>query len=253
MIVLISPAKTLDFEPTELKVHSQPRLLEHSEKLVKVLKKKSARSLKKLMSVSDAIAELNVQRFQEYQTPFTLENAKQAALAFKGDVYTGLQAEAFSEEEMDFAQQHLRILSGLYGLLKPLDLMQAYRLEMGTRLTNGRKKNLYEFWDKKITALINEDLSASGTDIILNLASKEYFHSVKPELLEGKLYHVHFKEDRNGVLKVISFNAKKARGVMARQIIQKRIQTTEALKSLNVDDYIYNEELSDETNLMFTK
>lgn len=253
MIVLISPAKTLDFEPTALKVHSQPRLLEHSEKLVKVLKKKSARSLKKLMSVSDAIAELNVQRFQEYETPFTLDNAKQAALAFKGDVYTGLQADTFSGEEMEFAQQHLRILSGLYGLLKPLDLMQAYRLEMGTRLTNGRKKNLYEFWDKKITALINEDLGISGTDIILNLASKEYFHSVKPELLNGKLYHVHFKEDRNGVLKVISFNAKKARGGMARQIIQNKIQGIEALKSLDVDGYLYNEELSDKTNLLFTK
>ena len=253
MILLLSPAKTLDFSETELTNHSTPRLLADSEKLVSVLKKKSARSLKKLMNVSDAIAELNVDRFQSFETPFKLENAKQAVLAFKGDVYTGLQAETFDANDLDFAQTHLRILSGLYGVLTPLDLMQPYRLEMGTRLRQGRKKNLYEFWDKKITELINADLEDSGNDIVLNLASQEYFHAVKPAILKGKLFHVHFKELRNGAYKVISFNAKKARGTMANQIIKNRINDIEALKPLNVDGYQFNQELSDDTNLVFTK
>ena len=252
MILLISPAKTLDFSETGLTNHSMPRLLADSEKLVSVLKKKSARSLKKLMSVSDNIAELNVERFQNYQTPFTLDNAKQAVLAFKGDVYTGLQADTFDANDLDFAQKHLRILSGLYGLLTPLDLMQPYRLEMGTKLRNGRKKNLYEFWDKKITELINADLEASGSEIVLNLASKEYFHAVKPALLKGKLIHVHFKELRNGTYKVIGFNAKKARGAMSRQIIQNRITSVEKVKPLNIDGYTFNSTLSDDQNLVFT-
>lgn len=253
MIILISPAKTLNFDPTDLKMHTTPRMLADSEKLVKVMKKKSAKKIKELMSVSDNIAELNVERYQNYHTPFTLENAKQSILAFKGDVYTGLQAENFSEKEMAFAQKHLRILSGLYGLLKPLDLMQPYRLEMGTRLKNGRKKNLYEFWDKKITNLINEDLAELGSNIILNLASKEYFHSVKPDLLDGELYSANFKENRNGVYKVISFTAKKARGAMSRQIIQNNITDIEELKGLEVEGYVYNEEMSSEYDLMFTK
>ena len=253
MILLLSPAKTLDFSETELTNHSTPRLLADSEKLVSILKKKSARSLKKLMSVSDAIAELNVERFQSFETPFKLNNAKQAVLAFKGDVYSGLQAETFDADDFDFAQTHLRILSGLYGLLTPLDLMQPYRLEMGTRLRQGRKKNLYEFWDKKITELINEDLKNSGNDIVLNLASKEYFHAVKPNLLDGKLLHVHFKELRNGTYKVIGFNAKKARGAMARQIIKNKITTVENIKPLDVDGYQFNEKLSDDVNLVFTK
>ncbi|MCR9289903.1 peroxide stress protein YaaA [Saprospiraceae bacterium] len=252
MIILISPAKTLNFDPTDLKMHTTPRMLADSEKLVKVMKKKSAKKIKELMSVSDNIAELNVERYQNYHTPFTLENAKQSILAFKGDVYTGLQAENFSEKEMAFAQKHLRILSGLYGLLKPLDLMQPYRLEMGTRLKNGRKKNLYEFWDKKITNLINEDLAELGSNIILNLASKEYFHSVKPDLLDGELYSANFKENRNGVYKVISFTAKKARGAMSRQIIQNNITDIEELKGLEVEGYVYNEEMSSEYDLMFT-
>lgn len=253
MIILLSPAKTLDYNPTDLKMHSTPRMLADSEKLVKVLKKKSARSLKNLMNISDKIAELNVERYQNYETPFSLENAKQAALAFKGDVYTGLEAETFNEAELEFAQKHLRILSGLYGLLKPLDLMQAYRLEMGTRLKNGRKKNLYEFWDKKITQLINEDLKASGGNVIVNLASKEYFHSVKKALLEGELYNINFKENRGGTYKMISFTAKKMRGVMSRMIIQNGITDVEKIKGLDVEGHVFNEELSGERDWMFTK
>lgn len=252
MIILISPAKTLNFDPTDLKLHTTPRMLADSEKLVNVMKKKSAKKIKELMKVSDNIAELNVERYKNYETPFTLDNAKQSILAFKGDVYTGLQAEEFNDEEMEFAQKHLRILSGLYGLLKPLDLMQPYRLEMGTRLKTGRKKNLYEFWDKKITELINNDLADSGSNIILNLASKEYFHSVKPDLLNGELYTVNFKENRNGVYKVISFSAKKARGTMSRLIIQNKITEVNDLKGLEVDGYTYNADLSSEHELLFT-
>lgn len=253
MIVLLSPAKTLDYDPIDYNKHSTPRMLAESEALINVLKKKSARSLKKLMSVSNQIAELNVERFQNYHTPFTLENAKQAIFAFKGDVYQGLQAESFDEADLNFAQDHLRILSGLYGLLKPLDLMQAYRLEMGTKLKRGRKKNLYEFWDHKITELINQDLENTEGQTILNLASQEYFHSVKPAQLKGKLIHVHFKENRNGVYKVISFNAKKARGNMAHQIIKNRLVEVEPLKKYVVDDYAFNESLSDAFNFVYSK
>lgn len=253
MIALLSPAKSLNFEESKQKEYTTPRLLEQSEKLVGVLRKKSAASIKKLMGVSDNIAQLNVSRYQQFELPFTAENAKQAALAFNGDVYTGLQAATFNKRDLNFAQKHLRILSGLYGLLQPLDLIQPYRLEMGTKLKNGRNKNLYEFWDSKITELLNTDLEKSGNDIILNLASKEYFKSVKPKLLQGKIVNVHFKEDRNGVYKVISFNAKKARGAMAHQVVKKRINKVEDLYQLDIDGYQYDPGMSDSENLLFVK
>lgn len=252
MITLLSPAKTLDLDPVETTVHSLPRLMDDTETLVAVLKKKSARQLKNLMKVSDNIAALNVERFQSFATPFTPDNAKPAALAFKGDVYLGLEAETFSAEDMEFAQSHIRILSGLYGVLKPLDLMQAYRLEMGTPLKKGRKKNLYQFWDRRITDLINEDLNESGGDTIINLASKEYFHAVKPALLQGRLINIHFRENRNGQYKVISFNAKKARGRMAHLIVKEKVTLAEDLKELVANDYCYNESMSTETDWMFT-
>lgn len=253
MIALLSPAKTLDFNPTDFEKHTNPRLLADSAKLVKVLKKKSAADIKKLMHVSDKIAELNVGRFHQFETPFNRDNAKQSLLAFKGDVYTGLAVDDFSEEDLDFAQKHLRILSGLYGLLKPLDLMQAYRLEMGTRLENGKNKNLYEFWGDKITKLINEDVAASGGQAIINLASNEYFKSVNPKKLKGDLYNVDFKEDRDGKLKVIAFNAKKARGIMSREIVKNRITKPEDLKGLNIMGYMFNDELSTEREFLFAK
>lgn len=252
MITLLSPAKTLDLDPVETATHSVPRLMADTETLVAVLKKKSARQLKNLMKVSDNIAALNVERYQTFATPFTPTNAKPAALAFKGDVYLGLEAETFSEADMDFAQDHLRILSGLYGVLKPLDLMQAYRLEMGTPLKKGRKKNLYEFWDRRITDLINQDLAESGGDTIINLASKEYFHAVKPALLQGRLINIHFRENRNGQYKVISFNAKKARGRMAHIIVKERVTLAENLKEFVANDYCYNEGMSTETDWVYT-
>jgi cytoplasmic iron level regulating protein YaaA (DUF328/UPF0246 family) len=253
MIVLLSPAKSLNLEPTDQKGTTKPRLLEESETLVNKLKKKSVKAIKELMSVSDKLAELNVDRFKSFETPFTEDNAKPAILTFDGDVYTGLQAENFNQEDIKFAQSHIRILSGLYGLLRPLDLMQAYRLEMGTSLKTGRKKNLYEFWDTKITDLINEDLQQIKSDIVLNLASKEYFSAVKSKMVEGNIIDVDFKENRDGKFKIISFNAKKARGTMANKIVKNQITDINRLKRYSIDGYKYNKELSSDNHLIFTK
>jgi len=253
MIIVVSPAKSLNEEPVKGIKHTQPRLLDQSEEIVSVMKKRSANDLKKLMGVSDKIAQLNAERYQRFSFPFNKSNAKPAALTFDGDVYTGLNAAGFTEKEMAFAQKHLRILSGLYGVLRPLDLMQAYRLEMGLPVSVSRKKNLYDFWDTQITELINKDLKATGSEILLNLASQEYFKSIKPSVLNAKIVHVGFKEDRNGKLKVISFNAKRARGSMANQIITKGITDIPAVKKLNVDGYKFKAALSDEANLMFVK
>lgn len=253
MTILLSPAKSLNFETPDFQEHSLPRLLDDSQVLVNILKKKNVASVKTLMKVSDKIAALNVQRFQEYSTPFTPQNAKQAALAFSGDVYGTLQAETFSSDEFAFAQQHLRILSGLYGVLKPLDLIQPYRLEMGLKLKNGKNNNLYEFWGDKITNLLNEDLAASGGKIVLNLASQEYFKSIKKDILNVPIVNVHFKEERDGKLKIISFNAKKARGEMAKQVIRYKILDAEGLKSLNVNDYLYVKDLSNKSDMVFVK
>jgi cytoplasmic iron level regulating protein YaaA (DUF328/UPF0246 family) len=253
MIVLLSPAKTLDFTTANYEFHTKPRMLKDSSILINELKTKSSKDLQDLMKVSVKIADLNVERFHSFKTPFNTKNSKPSILAFKGDVYTGLQAEAMNETDFEFAQEHLRILSGLYGILRPMDLMQAYRLEMGTRLKNENGKNLYEFWNDKITKLINKDLKASKGNAIINLASKEYFNAVKPKELKGELYHVNFKEERNGVYKIISFNAKKARGVMSRYIIKNRITNPEEIKGFNEDNYTFSPDLSSEKDWIFTR
>jgi len=253
MLVLLSPAKTLDFSETDITDFTQPRLLDQSEKLVGVLRKKRKTSLKKLMNISDQLADLNVKRYQHFETPFNTDNAKQSLLAFKGDVYTGLEAETFDAEDRAFAQKYIRILSGLYGVLRPLDLMQPYRLEMGTKLSTRRGKNLYEFWKDRITKVLNEDLEGNGDDIVVNLASNEYFNSVQIKKLAGKVLKVDFKEDRDGTLRVISFNAKKARGVMASQIVRKRLETPESLKQLDVDGYLFRDDLSSDDHFVFVK
>ena len=253
MILLISPAKTLDCSPTKLKKYSQPILIEESKILVDTLKDLSVKDFRKLMKVSEKIAELNVQRYQSFSTPFTLANAKQAGLAFKGDVYRGLDIESFDARDLNFAQKHLRILSGLYGVLKPLDLMQAYRLEMGTRLKIKNSKNLYDFWGDKIVNLINQDLEEQKSKALINLASQEYFHSVDTSKLNGKLYHIHFKENRNGKYKIISFSAKKARGMMCHYIVKNRLKRPSQLKKFDYEDYRFNEELSDVQSFVFTR
>jgi cytoplasmic iron level regulating protein YaaA (DUF328/UPF0246 family) len=253
MIVLLSPAKTLDETPADVSTITQHRLLAQSEELVDNLRRKSAGDLQELMGISEKLAHLNYARYQQFSTPFNTDNAKPALLTFKGDVYTGLAADTFDQADMDFAQGHLRLLSGLYGVLRPLDLMQPYRLEMGTRLSNGHYQNLYEYWDDRITRVLNEDLAASGEDTVLNLASQEYFSSVRTDQLQGRLLHIHFKEDRNGKLKVISFNAKKARGRMAHLIVRERINEPEALKELVVNDYVYRPDLSSENDWVWIK
>jgi len=253
MIVLLSPAKTLDYSPSEVDTYTEPRLLDRSSQLVEVLQKKTVKSLKSLMKVSDQIATLNAERFATFSIPFLTNSTKQAILAFKGDVYLGLEADKMEEEDLDFAQKHIRILSGLYGLLRPMDLMHPYRLEMGTPLKVKRKKNLYEFWGDEITDLINQDLKQSGSSYIVNLASQEYFHAVNQQALKGQLLTVHFKENRNGVLKVISFNAKKARGAMARQIVLGRITQPEELKELEIEGYVFSPSHSTDDNYLFVK
>lgn len=253
MLMLISPAKTLNFDSTELKKKTKPRFLTESQALIDILKKKSPADIKGLMKVSDKIAELNVERYHSFKTPFNLKNAKQAVLAFRGDVYTGLDADNFDADDLAFAQSHLRILSGLYGVLKPLDLMQPYRLEMGTKLSNGFGKNLYEFWGDKLTKTINKDVKSSKATAIINLASNEYFKAVQKKELKTDLYNIAFKEERNGVFKIISFSAKKARGMMAQFVIKNKLTDPEHLKGFDMENYVFNEDLSSEREFVFTR
>ncbi|MBM7071946.1 peroxide stress protein YaaA [Shewanella sp. 202IG2-18] len=239
MHILVSPAKTLDFEtPTPSSVFTLPELLGHSEEIMKVCRNLSAVDIARLMKVSDKIAGLNVARFTEWHPDFNLENAKQAVFAFKGDVYTGLDSETLSKQDMKSAQQKLRILSGLYGLLKPLDLMMPYRLEMGTSLENSRGKNLYQFWGSTITDKLNSELDDDS--LVVNLASNEYFKAVKKKDLKGQLITPVFKDCKAGQYKVISFYAKKARGMMARFIIQNNIESREQLEAFDVAGYYYS-------------
>lgn len=245
MLILISPAKKLDYEtaPTTT-THTHPQFLEHSQVLIDQLKTFAPHEVASLMSLSDKLALLNAERYDAWQQPFTPDNAKQAVLAFKGDVYEGMQAETLDQAGLDYTQQHLRILSGLYGLLLPLDLMQAYRLEMGTKLVNQRGKDLYAFWGDVITDKINQDLADSGSDLIINLASNEYFKSVNKKKLEGRLITPAFKDWKNGQYKMISFYAKKARGMMTRYLIDHRIDNYEQLLAFDEAGYTYNEAMS---------
>lgn len=220
-----------------------------SAALIKELKKLKATDIQSLMKVSPKIAELNAERFNNWKLPFDTNNAKAAVFAFKGDVYTGLDAETFSEEEILFAQEHLSMLSGLYGLLRPLDLMQAYRLEMGTKFANKKGKNLYEFWGTKITQEINR----RETDVLINLASNEYFKAIDKKTLKAEIITPVFKDEKNGVLKVISFFAKKARGMMARFIIQNHISNVEDIKNFNLGGYAFSEVLSTDKEWVFTR
>ncbi|MEE3170931.1 MAG: peroxide stress protein YaaA [Pseudomonadota bacterium] len=253
MLMVISPAKTLDYEsPLATERYTQPDFLDDACELVDQLKELEPHQISNLMSISDKLGQLNAERFQNWHTPFTPENARQAVLAFKGDVYTGLDAESFSEQDFEFAQNHLRMLSGLYGVLKPLDLMQPYRLEMGTRFENKRGKDLYEFWGSKITEEINR-LLAADDGVLVNLASNEYFKSVKKKELDGRLVTPQFKDWKNGQYKMISFYAKKARGLMCRYAIQNRITQANDLKGFNLEGYYFSEDQSDNNNWVFLR
>ena len=254
MLIVLSPAKTLDYEtPPQTKKATQPALLERAETLVKEARRLSPEDISGLMGVSDKIAQLNHQRFMNWSLPFTRDNAKQSILAFKGDVYTGLDADSMSADDLAFAQQHLRILSGLYGVLRPLDLMQAYRLEMGLKFENSGGKNLYEYWGEDITASLNKQLKSLKTDVLVNLASNEYFRSVKPGALNAEVITPVFKDLKNGRYRVISFFAKKARGQMARYAIDKRLDDVAGLKKFRVDGYRYNKAESSARDWVFTR
>lgn len=254
MISVVSPAKSLDFEsPVTSSIHSTPDFLKDSEVLIKGLRKLSRKKIMEMMSVSTKIAELNHLRFSEWEQPFTTDNARPAAMAFTGDVYVGLDAKSLSDKDLEYAQGKLRILSGLYGLLRPMDLMQAYRLEMGTRFPNKKGKDLYAFWDMKITDALNDLLKDEEEKVLLNLASNEYFKSVKAKSLDGEIITPVFKDYKNGNYKVISFFAKKARGMMARYLIENRIDSAEGVKAFDVAGYAFSEEMSKDKEWVFAR
>lgn len=252
MKIVISPAKSLDYT-TELptKKYTEAQFLNKSESIQKTLKKKNPKALMKLMDISEKLADLNWQRNQDWQLPFTPENARPAVFAFNGDVYVGLDAYTIPEEKFKVLQEKLRILSGLYGLLKPLDLIQEYRLEMGTSLQIGTKKNLYEFWKKTITDTLNKELQKD--ELFINLASNEYFSAVDVKTLKVPVITPEFKDYKDGKLKMISFFAKKARGLMVRYIIDHNVETLEELKNFNYDGYAFDSNLSKGNKLVFTR
>ena len=254
MLIVISPAKTLDYDTAAVTQHySQPAYLDHAQQLINRARRYSALDIAEIMAVSAKIAELNFDRFEAWHTPFTPGNAKQAVLAFKGDVYSGLDAATFSEADFEFAQQHLRILSGLYGLLRPLDLMQAYRLEMGRKIDTDRGKNLYEFWGNIITDGINQQLAESGSKHLINLASNEYFKAVKSKQLKGEIITPEFKDYKNGSYKMMGVYAKKARGQLSRYIIQNQLSDVEQIKGFNEDGYAFNDEMSKANTWVFSR
>jgi len=254
MLIVISPAKTLDFESAPVtSVYTMPDMLEQSEKLMGKLKKLTPKQISKLMGISGSLGELNFQRFQSWSLPFTTENAKQAVLAFNGDVYVGLNAATLPEEKLVIAQKKVRILSGLYGVLKPLDIIQPYRLEMGTKLKYFRLKDLYEFWNPAITKKINEAVEESGSKVLINLASNEYFKSIDKKKLKADIVTPDFKDMHNGEYKMISFFAKKARGLMTRFILENNITEVSELQAFDYEGYYFNPRLSKPGNPVFTR
>jgi cytoplasmic iron level regulating protein YaaA (DUF328/UPF0246 family) len=254
MLTIISPAKKLDYsELSESLNFTQPLLLEHSEQLLNDLRLLSPKDICSLMGLSDKLGALNYARFQEWQTPFSSDNAKQAILAFKGDVYQGLDAENMNADELNWAQDNLRILSGLYGLLRPLDLMQPYRLEMGTKFANKRGANLYQFWGDIITNQLNKLLSASPKSVLVNLASNEYFKSVQAKNLDAEIITPVFMDQKGDKFKIISFFAKRARGLMSAFIIKNKITDAQQLKTFEVGGYSFNAAMSEGNKWVFCR
>lgn len=253
LVTIISPAKKLDYSPNQNKLNSSvPSLLDHSNELIKDLKVLTPQDVSSLMGLSDKLGALNFERFQEWKTPFTVYNSKQALLAFKGDVYQGLDPASLSKEDLAWAQDNLRILSGLYGILKPLDLMQAYRLEMGTKLKTARGKDLYEFWGSSITDEVNKSFKSSD-GILLNLASNEYFRSINPAKINARIITPAFMDYKNDKYKIISFFAKKARGLMTRFVIKNRINAANQIKDFSEAGYKFNEAMSTEEKPVFCR
>lgn len=250
MLIVISPAKKLDYtSAVNSPLTTQPVLIDHSEELAQGLKALAPQDVSSLMSLSDKLGALNFERFQEWQTPFTEDNARPAVLAFKGDVYQGLDAESMSDEDLRWAQDHLRILSGLYGLLRPLDLMQAYRLEMGTKFANPRGTDLYQFWGDIIT----DELNKTDSSVLINLASNEYFKSVRKKAIGARIITPVFMDKKDDKYKIISFYAKKARGLMSSYIIRNRITDVEQIKNFDTDGYSYNAALSEADQWVFVR
>jgi cytoplasmic iron level regulating protein YaaA (DUF328/UPF0246 family) len=254
MLAVVSPAKSLDYDtPLPTRKRSKAVFLNEAAELVDGLKTQSPDDLSSLMSISESLGELNFERYQEWALPFRASNARQAVLAFKGDVYVGMDAYQFSETDFDFAQEHLRILSGLYGVLRPLDLIRAYRLEMGTKFPNERGANLYQFWGDKISGVLNKQLRRLRTKTLINLASNEYFKSVDLQALEASVVTPVFKDWKNGKYKIISFFAKKARGRMSAFLIQNQLSDPEQLKEFDWDGYQYAPALGTESEWVFTR
>lgn len=254
MLFLLSPAKKLDYDsPVSTTTHTQPLFTKRSAELIKVLKTKSADDIAALMKLSPALSELNVKRYAEWKPKFDQKNSRQAVLAFNGDVYEGLDATSLTESQLNWAQEHVAILSGLYGVLRPLDLMQPYRLEMGTKLQTRAGKNLYEFWGSDIANYLNERLNEEKSRIVVNLASEEYFKSVDLKALDARVVQCVFQDYKNGVYKIISFNAKRARGLMARFAIETKAKTPAALKKFNAEGYTFAQEESTEDKLVFRR
>ncbi len=253
MIIVISPSKTLDFSANPFHPHTLPRQLDNSQELIDTVKQFSVGELADLMKLSEKLSQLNWQRYRDFKRPFTLDNSKQALLSFKGDVYGGIDADNYSADDFAFAQKHLRILSGLYGALRPLDLIQPYRLEMGTRLANNNGKNLYEFWGDQVTELINKDLENQETPLLINLASNEYFKVIKPKVLQVPVLTLNFKENKAGVYKTIGIHAKRARGLMTDFMIKNRVTDANQIKAFSDSEYVFNEGLSSEKEWVFSR
>jgi len=254
MILLLSPSKKLRDDAPPLKIDSSKiSFRQDTKELLQIMKTKTPSDLKKLMNISDALAELNTHRYKTFRSTFTEKNSRPAILAFLGDVYTGLEAASFKKTDFTFAQKHLRILSGLYGILKPMDLMQDYRLEMGIRLKTERGTNLYHFWGDKLTKFVNKELKNHPSKLIVNLASKEYFSALQKKDLKGEILDIHFREFRDGKYKFLSYNAKRARGMVANFIIKNKITDKESIKAFDYDSYYFNESMSSDYEYFFTK
>ena len=254
MIVILSPAKTLDFEKTSnFSKHTIPTFLEESTYLISELKKKNEQELSDLMSISSKLSTLNSKRYHSWNSDFNSSNAKQSIFCFKGGVYVGLDVDSFSEEDVLYSQDYLKIISGLHGVLNPLDLIKPYRLEMGTKLSNKKGSSLYDFWGEKITNYLNESLEKSNSSFLLNLASNEYFSSIIPKNIKADVIDVKFLDNKNGVYKVISFFAKKARGAMAGFVMKNKIQDLDDLKNFSGLGYAFDKSNSDTNSLVFIR